>query len=238
MLRSASEAFVEGFAGGAFAGHHRRTAGLQPSSIPAGLQATLAVRRAEVSAASHSAGFEAWLRARGADAAAVFTADTAAERYGVVRSSYQGVPLESRSVLSAVCSKAGRPSDVVALQSRPLPPELEWGQVLVEWVLAAVTPADVHAVRMGGLTVAGDAGAAGRQPPFVCGHDGVGVVAKARAALMPTAAARSRQPASALRPAPSARTPSHTRGAGRSWREGTGRGRRRAAGRRISGMLG
>lgn len=179
VLLSASAAFVEGFAGGAFAAHRvRRAAGQQPRSVPSGLQDTLAVRRAEVSAGTHSAGFEAWLRSRGTEGTAVFTADTAADVYGVVRGSYEGVPLPLRSVLAAVCNGPGRPADVVTLEARPLPRELEWGQVLVEWVLAAVTPADAYALRTGGRYDASDAT---RQPPFVCGHDGVGVVAKARA---------------------------------------------------------
>ena len=42
---------------------------------------------------SHSAGFEAWMRSRGKENMKVFTADDAAEQFGVVRSSYEGVPL-------------------------------------------------------------------------------------------------------------------------------------------------
>ena len=42
---------------------------------------------------SHTAGFEAWMRARGDAANQVFTTESAAEMFGVVKSSYEGVPL-------------------------------------------------------------------------------------------------------------------------------------------------
>jgi NADPH:quinone reductase-like Zn-dependent oxidoreductase len=54
-----------------------------------------------------------------------------------------------------------------------LPRELEWGQVLVNMVYAAVNPADTYSARLGG--VYGDASV---EAPFIMGHDGVGVVAK------------------------------------------------------------
>lgn len=66
----------------------------------------------------------------------MFTAETIAEQFGVVKSSYEGVPLPARSVLSAVCKGAGRPQEQVQLVAAPLAPELEWGQVgaLVGWL--------------------------------------------------------------------------------------------------------
>lgn len=76
------------------------------------------------------AALQAWMRSRGsAGGASVYTADTIAEQFGVVKSSYEGVPLPARTVLAAVCRGPGRPQEQVHLVAQPLPPELEWGQV-------------------------------------------------------------------------------------------------------------
>lgn len=72
---------------------------------------------------------QAWLRSRGTTGGTVYTADTIAEQFGVVKSSYEGVPLAPRSVLTAVCKGPGRPQEQVQLIAQPLPTELEWGQV-------------------------------------------------------------------------------------------------------------
>lgn len=72
---------------------------------------------------------QAWLRSRGETSGAVYTADTIADRFGVVKSSYDCVPLPARSVLSAVCNGAGKPQEQLQLVAAPLPVELEWGQV-------------------------------------------------------------------------------------------------------------
>ena len=55
-----------------------------------------------------------------------------------------------------------------------LPAELEWGQVLVSLRAVPVNPADLHTIQTGG-SYAGTR----RQPPFVIGHDGIGVVMQA-----------------------------------------------------------
>jgi hypothetical protein len=84
---------------------------------------------AAAAAAAGAAGVQAWLRSRGTTGASVYTADTIAEHFGVVKSSYDGVPLTARSVLTAVCKGPGRPQDQVHLVVQELPAELEWGQV-------------------------------------------------------------------------------------------------------------
>jgi hypothetical protein len=61
---------------------------------------------------------QAWLRARGSNSVSVFTADTVADTFGVVKSSYQAVPLAARSVLTAVCKGAGKPKVGPVLQFR------------------------------------------------------------------------------------------------------------------------
>jgi hypothetical protein len=72
---------------------------------------------------------QAWLRSRGTTGGTVYTADNIAEQFGVVKSSYEGVPLPPRSVLTAVCKGPGKPQEQVQLVAQPLPTELEWGQV-------------------------------------------------------------------------------------------------------------
>ena len=79
-----------------------------------------------------------------------------------------------QSVLQAVCKKAGRP-DKMAADLEALPAELEWGQVLVSLRAVPVSPADLHTIQTGGSY-----GGSRRQPPFVIGHDGVGVVMQVR----------------------------------------------------------
>lgn len=59
-----------------------------------------------------------------------------------------------------------------------MPTVLEWGQVLVSVQLAAVSPADLYTPRLGGVYGGDEA----PERPFVCGHDGVGVVHTVRQA--------------------------------------------------------
>eukprot|EP00878_Enallax_costatus_P034138 GHUV01037781.1.p1 GENE.GHUV01037781.1~~GHUV01037781.1.p1 ORF type:complete len:110 (-),score=33.44 GHUV01037781.1:574-903(-) len=82
---------------------------------------------------------QAWLRSRGSDSTTVYTSDTIAEQFGVVKSSYEAVALPSRSVLSAVCKGAGKPQQQLEVVSRPLPPDLEWGQVIFRAPVFAAT---------------------------------------------------------------------------------------------------
>lgn len=77
-------------------------------------------------------------------------------------------------LLQAMCKKAGRPDKMVP-DLEALPAELEWGQVLVSLRAVPVSPADVHTIQTGGSY-----GGSRRQPPFVIGHDGVGVVMQVR----------------------------------------------------------
>lgn len=103
----------------------------------------------------------------------VYTSDTIAEQFGVVKASYESVPLAARTVLSAVCKGPGKPQEQLQLVAQPLPPELEWGQVLIEVKYAPITPADVYTARLGGLYDEDS-----KEPPFTAGHDAVAVVTK------------------------------------------------------------
>jgi hypothetical protein len=106
----------------------------------------ITIRQAETQTSSHTAGFEAWLRSRGgaSGAAAVYTADTIAEQFGVVKDSYTTVPLaRPRSVAAAVCKGPGAPLQQVQLITQQLPLELEWGQV--GWSRLAANPCNAAA---------------------------------------------------------------------------------------------
>lgn len=71
------------------------------------------------------------------------------------------------------CGKAGHPKEVLSVEAEPIPAELEWGQVLVNVRAAPIGPADLYTVATGGLY-----GQDHSEPPFVGGHDGVGVIVK------------------------------------------------------------
>ena len=57
---------------------------------------------------SHTSGFEAWMRSRG-DSVTTFTAENAAEQFGVVKSSYEAVPLPSIRAYEARAKSLGKP---------------------------------------------------------------------------------------------------------------------------------
>lgn len=59
------------------------------------------------------------------------------------------------------------------MEAEPIPAELEWGEVLVNVRAAPISPADLYTVATGGLY-----GQDHSEPPFVGGHDGVGVIVK------------------------------------------------------------
>ncbi|KAL4518427.1 hypothetical protein Ndes2437A_g04709 [Nannochloris sp. 'desiccata'] len=130
--------------------------------------------RQSASAQSHTAGFEAWMRSRGDTGVQVFTADDVVEQFGVVKGSYEAVPLPQIKAYTVQCQRAGLPKEALTLRCEPIPMELEWGQVLVSIRAAPINPADLYTIQTGGLY--GTEPAA--QPPFVPGHDGIGVVVK------------------------------------------------------------
>lgn len=104
----------------------------------------------------------------------VYTAETVAEQFGVVKSSYDAVPLPPIKAYQVQCNDLGKPKDVLELGSEPIPAELEWGEVLVNVRAAPINPGDLYTVHMGG---AGSADTIAK-PPFVAGNDGLGVVVK------------------------------------------------------------
>ena len=60
------------------------------------------------------------------------------------------------------------------MESDPIPPELEWGQVLVSIRATPISPADLYNVQVGSWGMRTDP----LEPPFVAGNDGIGVVVK------------------------------------------------------------
>jgi hypothetical protein len=54
----------------------------------------------------------------------VYTSETIAEQFGVVKASYEAVPLQQRSVLAAVCRGPGNPKERLEMVAQQLPTEL------------------------------------------------------------------------------------------------------------------
>ncbi|GBF87666.1 hypothetical protein Rsub_00377 [Raphidocelis subcapitata] len=186
IRRGADEAFLESFGEqGAYSDPLRRAHPVAAAAAGAsGLGDQIVLRRAEGTAPSHTAGFEAWMRARGqAGGPQVYSGDTVAQEFGVVRGTYEAVPTlpggaaeaGAAAVPAVVCSAAGASvRKLLALESQPLPPELEFGEVLVVMLAVPVAPGDIATCRLGGVYGTASAG----RLPFVAGHDGVGVVAR------------------------------------------------------------
>ena len=139
----------------------------------AALAEQLAVRQTPASQ-SHTAGFDAWLRSRGDSGVKVFTSDDVVEQFGVVKGSYEAVPLPAIKAYTVQCRRAGLPKEALTLDTVPIPSELEWGQVLVSIRAAPINPADLYTIQTGGLYGTEPS----VPPPFVPGHDGLGVVVK------------------------------------------------------------
>ncbi|KAK2078239.1 hypothetical protein QBZ16_004108 [Prototheca wickerhamii] len=171
IMRSAEEEFMDSFAGGSFR-DRVRSAEAAAAAAPS-IQEQITVRQSKESG-SHSAGFEAWMRGRGTGGVQVFTADDVIDQFGVVKGSYDAVPLPRIRAHVVRCSGPGRAAEVLSLGAEDLPAELEWGQVLVSVRYAPINPADLYTVATGGTY-----GQESVKPPFVPGHDAVGVVVKA-----------------------------------------------------------
>ena len=163
---------MDSFAGGSF--RDRVRSGEAAAAAAPSIQEQITVRQSKESG-SHSAGFEAWMRGRGTGGVQVFTADDVIDQFGVVKGSYEAVPLPRIRAHVVRCSGPGRAAEVLSLGAEDLPTELEWGQVLVSVRYAPINPADLYTVATGGTY-----GQESVKPPFVPGHDAVGVVVKVR----------------------------------------------------------
>lgn len=96
---------------------------------------------------SHTAGLDAFLRAAAEGANKVINAETLAQEMGVTRSSYEPVPLPS---LQALCARVQEPSfdpsSAVKMESLPIPPELGYGELLIQFKRIPIEP---HTIRTG-----------------------------------------------------------------------------------------
>ncbi|QDZ23160.1 trans-2-enoyl-CoA reductase [Chloropicon primus] len=166
MEKTVDEEFMDSFGGGAF-----RDKARQQQVDRESMAEQLAVRQGK-DFQSHSAGFEAWMRSRG-DSVTTFTAENAAEQFGVVKSSYEAVPLPSIRAYQARVKSLGKPKESLELVCEPIPQALEWGEVLVSMRAAPLNPADLYDVQTGGPH-----GIEALKTPFIAGNDGVGTIVK------------------------------------------------------------
>eukprot|EP00890_Picochlorum_soloecismus_P003206 jgi/Picsp_1/3887/NSC_01399-R1_trans-2-enoyl- mitochondrial len=171
VVRTAEEEFVDSFGGGSY-----RDKSVIDERQTANLSEQLAVRQVEQ---SHTAGFEAWMRSRGNDGIQTFTSDDIIDQFGVVKGSYEPVPLPQIKAYMVKCQRAGLPKEVLTLGMEEIPKELEWGEVLVSMRTAPINPGDLYTIQTGGLYGgSADRSSSTVKPPFTPGHDGVGVVVK------------------------------------------------------------
>lgn len=168
IVRTVEEEFMDGFAGGNFR-DKIRAGDVEKMSISE--QITI---RQDKSSQSHTAGFEAWMRSRGDTGVQVFTTDDVIDQFGVVKGSYDAVPLPKIKAYTVRCKAPGQPKEVLEMEPEAIPGQLEWGEVLVSMRAAPINPADLDAIQTGGVFGQDQA-----KSPFLAGLDGVGVVAKA-----------------------------------------------------------
>ncbi|PRW34018.1 trans-2-enoyl- reductase [Chlorella sorokiniana] len=168
VVRSLEDEFVDSFAGGSFRDRVRRG---EAERITLNDQI---VRQQNKDSQSHTAGFEAWMRSRGDAGLKMYTTDDVIDSYGVVKGTYDAVPLPKIKVHTLRCKAAGAPKSVLELGTEALPQSLEWGEVLLSVRYAPINPADLYTIQTGGMYGPSDA----VQTPFVAGHDGVAVVVK------------------------------------------------------------
>eukprot|EP00798_Chlamydomonas_sp_ICE-L_P004162 gene4162-14262_t len=176
IFKGEDEEFLEAFASGSF----KDPAAKFSEGERTGKLSEIILHAKASDKSSHTAGFEAWLRSRGGPGS-VFNAESAADTFGVVKSSYNPVQLPNGETFKnwretsskMTCTASGRPTEVLSLDCVPSAAELEWGQVAVDIRYAPINPADIYSARLGGVY-----GSDCTAPPFVAGHDGVGIVSK------------------------------------------------------------
>lgn len=171
VVKTVEEEFIDSFGGGSY---RDRVRAQQETEVRSASLSEQIVLRQSPAAQSHTAGFEAWLRSRGETGVKVFTADDVVDQFGVVKGSYDAVPLPAIKAYTVLCQRGGLAKEVLTLGTEPIPEELEWGQVLVSVRSTAINPADLYTIQTGGVY----GPEAPATAPFVPGHDGVGVVVK------------------------------------------------------------
>ena len=114
------------------------------------------------------------MRSRGQQGIQTYTADDIIDQFGVVKGSYETVELPKIKAYTVTCQRGGLPKEVLTVEMKDIPAELEWGELLVSMRVMPVNPADTYTIFTGGMY--GNESVV--EPPFVPGHDGVGVVVR------------------------------------------------------------
>ena len=117
------------------------------------------------------------MRSRGTEGVQTFTSDDIISQFGVVKGSYESVPLPAIKAYAVKCQRAGLPKEVLTVDMEDLPRALEWGEVLVSMRMMPINPADLYTIQTGGL-YGNDPSQYNATFPFFPGHDGVGIVLK------------------------------------------------------------
>jgi len=85
------------------------------------------------------------MRARG-ESLQTYGVDEVIERNGVVKGSYDEVQLPKIRAFNVMYKQPSmtKPAEAFEVKSTPLPPTLEWGQVLINVKAASIGPGDIH----------------------------------------------------------------------------------------------
>jgi len=85
------------------------------------------------------------MRARG-ESLQTYGVDEIIEQNGVVKGSYDEVQLPKIRAFNVMYKHPSmtKPAEAFEVKSTPLPPTLEWGQVLINVKAASIGPGDIH----------------------------------------------------------------------------------------------
>lgn len=122
------------------------------------------------------------MRARG-ESLQTYGVDEVIERNGVVKGSYDEVQLPKIRAFNVMYKQPSmtKPAEAFEVKSTPLPPTLEWGQVLINVKAASIGPGDIHPLFASSMDPATTE--AMRRPPFVAGSTMIATVLKTGAGI-------------------------------------------------------
>ena len=122
------------------------------------------------------------MRARG-ESLQTYGVDEVIERNGVVKGSYDEVQLPKIRAFNVMYKQPSmtKPAEAFEVKSTPLPPTLEWGQVLINVKAASIGPGDIHPLFASSMDPATTE--AMRRPPFVAGSSMIATVLKTGAGI-------------------------------------------------------
>ena len=122
------------------------------------------------------------MRSRG-ESLQTYGVDEVIERNGVVKGSYDEVQLPKIRAFNVMYKQPSmtKPAEAFEVKSTPLPPTLEWGQVLINVKAASIGPGDIHPLFASSMDPATTE--AMRRPPFVAGSTMIATVLKTGAGI-------------------------------------------------------